>query len=307
MTSFKPSARNQRCSSALAEAHAQGIVHRDLKPANILLTKRGIKLLDFGLAKQKPEPLKETDETLSMALSKPLTQEGQILGTLQYMSPEQAGGLPVGPESDIYSLGIIMYQLATGGVPFKGDSFAETLVAHIAQPPQPPRELVPAIPERYEQIILKCIAKKQEDRYQNTRDLAADLGIEVVAVGTTEYGVAAVADQKEVRDIAEVRIAVARDHQLPASVERHRVDRRVRPAALVEPAVQSPAIQPHEVIVAGPAQAVVAGEAAAHVEEARQVQAHQKEQIGHHEHEHRRVELEAPAHTVAESQQSQGT
>ena len=87
---------------ALDHAHRKRITHRDLKPANILLTKRGIKLLDFGLAKQKPEPLKETDETLSMALSKPLTQEGQILGTLQYMSPEQLHGQEADSRSDMY-------------------------------------------------------------------------------------------------------------------------------------------------------------------------------------------------------------
>jgi len=164
---------------ALTAAHSNQIVHRDLKPDNIFLAERSgrkhfVKLMDFGIAK-----------VASAAGEQGQTQTGMVMGTPHYMSPEQASGKTgsIDGRSDIYSLGIIMYQMAVGELPFKGDSFAETLVAHIAQPPTPPRELNPSIPERFEQVILKSIAKKPEDRFQSTAELAAEVADTMRALG----------------------------------------------------------------------------------------------------------------------------
>lgn len=164
---------------ALAAAHGNSIIHRDLKPDNIYLAERSgrkhfVKLMDFGIAK-----------LAGGVEGQGQTQTGMVMGTPHYMSPEQASGQTskIDGRSDIYSLGIIMYQLATGELPFKGDSFAETLVMHLTSAPRPPRELVPSIPASYEQVILKAIAKKPEERYQNTRELANDVAVVMKTLG----------------------------------------------------------------------------------------------------------------------------
>ena len=153
---------------ALQAAHDHGIIHRDLKPDNVYLIvhkgkKNFVKVVDFGIAKLTDEQGQSTGKT----------QTGMVMGTPAYMSPEQAGGMTnrIDARSDIYSLGCMMYQMATGKLPFPGTSFGEVLIGHLQIPPTPPRQVVPEIPEAYEAIVLKCLEKKQEDRYQSMKDL----------------------------------------------------------------------------------------------------------------------------------------
>jgi serine/threonine protein kinase len=152
---------------ALDVAHRKGITHRDLKPANILVTKQGIKLLDFGLAKQD-SVIKQTDATLTMGL----TSDGQILGTLQYMSPEQLQAKPADARSDIFAFGCILHELLTGTKAFQATTAAETIAAILTtQPPQVPQESL-------NRVIKKCLAKDPDDRFQSARDLKYNLTLE---------------------------------------------------------------------------------------------------------------------------------
>src|SRR5438876_6351060 len=150
---------------ALDAAHRKGITHRDLKPANILVTKQGIKLLDFGLAKQKA-PLTEAEATLTAAL----TSKGQILGTLQYMSPEQLHGQEADPRSDLFSFGCVLYEMLTGKRAFEGHSAASVIAAILEREPAPLAEAPPL-----ERVVKKCLAKDPDDRFQTARDLKTAL------------------------------------------------------------------------------------------------------------------------------------
>src|SRR5258708_15335429 len=153
---------------ALQAAHDHKIIHRDLKPDNVYLIihkgkKNFVKVVDFGIAKL-------TDDT---GQSTGKTQTGMVMGTPAYMSPEQAGGMTtrIDARSDIYSLGCMMFQMATGKLPFPETHFGEVLIGHLQIPPPRPRELVPQIAEAYEAVILKCLEKKQENRYQTMREV----------------------------------------------------------------------------------------------------------------------------------------
>ncbi|HZU84434.1 MAG TPA: protein kinase [Polyangiaceae bacterium] len=157
--------------AALAEAHSQNIVHRDLKPENIILepVRSGgdfVKVVDFGLAKMRAETQQPG-----------ITSPGIVCGTPEYMSPEQARGDPLDARSDLYAVGVILYQLLTGRLPFEAESPTQVVLAHLTQPPRDPREVAPErkIPGPLVEVVLKALAKEARDRYQDSDEFAATL------------------------------------------------------------------------------------------------------------------------------------
>jgi eukaryotic-like serine/threonine-protein kinase len=160
---------------ALAKAHKLGITHRDLKPSNIMLTKSGAKLMDFGLAKQAgPVPLATALTEMTMEQSK-LTAEGTIVGTFQYMAPEQLEGKEADARTDIFALGEVIYEMATGKPAFSGKSRASLIAAILTNDPPPMTQLQPLTPPSLERVVKKCLAKDPDDRWQSASDLRSEL------------------------------------------------------------------------------------------------------------------------------------
>ncbi|HYX21240.1 MAG TPA: WD40 repeat domain-containing serine/threonine protein kinase [Thermoanaerobaculia bacterium] len=158
----------------LAKAHGAGIVHRDLKPENLMVSKDGfVKILDFGLAKLTETPAQDAS-VLPTAVAAP-TEPGTVMGTAGYMSPEQASGQPVDYRSDQFSLGAILYEMATGHRAFQRKTGAETLTAIIREEPEPLAQAAPRAPAPVRWIVERCLNKDPDDRYTSTRDLARDL------------------------------------------------------------------------------------------------------------------------------------
>ncbi len=178
---------------ALDKAHRQGIVHRDLKPGNVMITKSGVKLLDFGLAKAMapaaPVSGATSLPTVMGSRNDNLTQEGTILGTFQYMAPEQLEGREADGRTDIFAFGCVLYEMATGKKAFSGASQASLISSIMKEEPAPISAVTPMAPPALERVVKRCLAKDPEDRWQNAADLRSEL--KWIAEGGSQSGIPA--------------------------------------------------------------------------------------------------------------------
>src|SRR5258708_503262 len=177
-------------SDALDKAHRKGVTHRDLKPGNIMLTKAGTKLLDFGLAKLKKEVAPANVQLSQLpTASDPLTAHGAIVGTLQYMAPEQLEGREVDARTDIFAFGAVVYEMATCKRVFDGKSQASLIAAILEREPPPMSSLQPMTPTALDRVVKKCLRKDRDDRWQSARDVTDEL--KWISEGGSHHGVSA--------------------------------------------------------------------------------------------------------------------
>jgi serine/threonine protein kinase/DNA-binding CsgD family transcriptional regulator len=192
---------------ALDYAHRQNVIHRDIKPANIHITPAGhVKIMDFGLA-------------IMGEATKRLTATGRIIGTPAYLSPEQAQGIPLTYHTDIYSTGVVLYELVTGMLPFDADDISVLLLQQVKKAPKPPSDLVPDIPLGLERTILKALAKKPEERFETAGAMAAALaGSAKISAQTVDTETAverpAEAEDEAPDQTGTIRVALADDHRI---------------------------------------------------------------------------------------------
>jgi len=195
---------------ALEKAHRQGIVHRDLKPANVMLTTEGAKLLDFGLARTDGAVGgSDADLTVSPTVSKPLTAAGTLIGTYQYMAPEQLEGKTSDARTDLFALGAVLYEMATGRRAFVADTQASLIGAIMHEKPQPVSSIQPMTPPAFDRVIQSCLAKDPEERWQTAHDVK--LQLQWIAEGGSVVGLPApVAARRKSRErLAWIAFAIA--------------------------------------------------------------------------------------------------
>jgi serine/threonine protein kinase len=182
----------QEICAGLESAHKSGVVHRDLKPSNIMLNKTGVKLMDFGLAKSAQPPAAQPSSltaSLNAREDRPLTAEGALIGTFQYMSPEQVEGKEADTRSDIFALGALLYEMATGKRAFEGKTAASVIAAVMTTDPAPISSTLPLSPPALDRVIKTCLAKNPDERFQNVHDIQLEL--KWIADGGSQAGVPA--------------------------------------------------------------------------------------------------------------------
>ena len=188
-----------QASDAVAAAHEAGIIHRDLKPANILVTQSAdqpaiVKVFDFGIAKLAADKLDDDDDSTT------LVQQSSVIGTPRYMAPEQSNGSGLTPAADVYSLGVILYEMLTGMAPFTGTTRAEIAQKHANDLPHSPREIVAAIPEGVERVVLRALEKQPTERPANAREFRDELLETAERLGLEHHALNSAPDIETLRD-----------------------------------------------------------------------------------------------------------